>query len=412
MGFPKRIHHGIAATDLVHLQLGPRQVMGLSVVLRSPRFDDFEQWRAVRMRSQRFIEPFWVTSRSDWSSRHTRRRWIRECLEHRAAARAGAAVSLIVEVDGRLGGQVAISAVDHRARSGELGAWVDAKLAHAGVGGLASAMIVDHVMGYLGLDRVTAPVSTENAAARISVQRGGMRREAVMADSFDAGGRRRDHELWAVTREDIPPGGFTELWLANFTDTDSSTTTPVGRQPTTEHLFRHLPSSIIEIVRFHVGDRYCRWLERSHDVPPDPKPRGGVPVRLRVQPQSSGQQDRRAVTFAVIEDGEQVTVCGLSAYDPTTEASTLWVDVPDAASTMAVETAVASMLAYSFDVLGFLRVAATTMADDRRLAALLERAGLVREGTLRGYIDLQGRRGEHDLWAMTRSAWDRIGTPS
>jgi len=57
------------------------------------------------------------------------------------------------------------------------------------------------VFGTLGLRRVTAPICVDNAAAAKRAERVGMRREGTMTSFLDVGGRRRDHDMWAITSD-------------------------------------------------------------------------------------------------------------------------------------------------------------------------------------------------------------------
>ena len=51
----------------------------------------------------------------------------------------------------------------------------------------------------VGVQRITAPVCPGNEAAARTMRRAGTIREATMASFLDVGGRRRDHDLWAIT---------------------------------------------------------------------------------------------------------------------------------------------------------------------------------------------------------------------
>jgi ribosomal-protein-alanine N-acetyltransferase len=62
-------------------------------------------------------------------------------------------------------------------------------------------LLADHAFGSLGLRRVTAPVCVDNVAAALAVRHFGMRREGTMESYLDVGGRRKPHDLWAITAE-------------------------------------------------------------------------------------------------------------------------------------------------------------------------------------------------------------------
>src|SRR5882757_2269951 len=73
-------------------QLGPVTHGAHRVALRFPRLADAEAWRFLRLRDQRLIEPFWVTSTQCWAQRHTEHVWVEEVLSARKDARAGRAL--------------------------------------------------------------------------------------------------------------------------------------------------------------------------------------------------------------------------------------------------------------------------------------------------------------------------------
>jgi len=194
----RRIHLARRAPDL---HLGPVVVGGHEVALRSPRLSDAIAWREIRLRDQRLIEPYWVSSALNWPERHTETVWVDECLQSRKAARAGLALPMVVEIDGRFAGQCNLERIDVRTKTAELGIWLDARVTGKGVCSVLGVLLADYVFGTLGLRRVTAPICVDNAAAAKRAERVGMRREGTMASFLDVGGRRRDHDMWAITSD-------------------------------------------------------------------------------------------------------------------------------------------------------------------------------------------------------------------
>lgn len=183
------------------LLLGPVAQGERRVLLRSPRLSDASAWRTIRLRDRELIEPFWVSSGQPWTLRHTERAWVEEVLGARKDARAGRALSLVIEVDGRFSGQFHLANIDTWAHSGEIGVWLDSTLVGRGIILAAGTLLGDHLFGQLGLRRVTAPVCVDNLPASRLVKQFGMRREGTMASYLDVGGQRKDHDLWAITSE-------------------------------------------------------------------------------------------------------------------------------------------------------------------------------------------------------------------
>lgn len=192
------------------VRLGPTEVAGGQLVLRSPRMSDGARWRAIRLAERERLEPWWVSSALSWEQRHTEATWVSSWLATRRVARAGRVLPLVVEVDGELAGQCGLDWIDRFTGAGELGIWLDSAVGGRGIGAVAVALLVDYAFGVLGLHRVTAPVRTDNEAAARTMQRAGLTREGTMTAFLDVGGRPRDHDLWAVAADRVPAGGLVQ----------------------------------------------------------------------------------------------------------------------------------------------------------------------------------------------------------
>jgi [ribosomal protein S5]-alanine N-acetyltransferase len=78
---------------------------------------------------------------------------------------------------------------------------------HAGQGFMRAglAVVLARAFGELGLHRVEANIQPENAPSIRLVERLGFRREGFSPRYLKVGGRWRDHERWALLREDWRP---------------------------------------------------------------------------------------------------------------------------------------------------------------------------------------------------------------
>ncbi|NUS43132.1 MAG: GNAT family N-acetyltransferase [Mycobacteriaceae bacterium] len=381
--------------------LGPQPIGPSRVRLRPPRIDDFAYWRRIRLRDRTLIEPFWVSSELDWSARHTEKRWVRECLERWTQARARRELAMVIEVDGRFAGQCTLAAIDADSGQAELGVWVDAKESHRGIGVLAVAMLLDFAFGQLGLARVTAPISPDNRRAARSAELLGLVREAVMAEYFDAGGRRADHELWAVVRADVPADGYVRTWLARW---DSRTAAPesaepAGAQPVSRVVVAHVA------LRYAAGTarRALAGLRGPHRVTLSDPAWPGLTVHSRLRESLlawRGIRSRRGLVLTVSADGEfvgEARLFGLDMFDRNAQLHLRWgPTAPEPAATCATIL----VLHFAFDRLGLYRIAVAVPPDDQ-WSTLPAHAGLTFEGTMRAYRGPQGDREDHQLWAVT-----------
>ncbi|MFC8043198.1 GNAT family N-acetyltransferase [Nocardia sp. NPDC057353] len=104
----------------------------------------------------------------------------------------------------------------------------------------------------------------------------------------------------------------------------------------------------------------------------------------------------------VIEvDGQFAGQCELRIEPHDRRGETgIWLDAELAEPGTAV-VAGRLVMAYVFDTLGLVRVAAPVSVDNERAARLAARLGFVREGRMTGYLTVGGQRRDHDLWAIT-----------
>jgi RimJ/RimL family protein N-acetyltransferase len=288
---------------------------------------------------------------------------------HRPAAHRplGTGLSFVIEVDGRLVGQVGLSGVDRVAGTGELGIWADLRVARRDVATLAACAMVDHAVDRLGLDVVTAPVSTRNFSVALATAHIGMVAEATMRGYAHVGGVWQDHDLLTVLAADRPTGGF----LARRLAARGESARPLGVRPAPSP--DRLPSSRASRVALA---RYTASRLRG-----DLRARG---------PGSSAD--------AVLPGGVAAVDGGLRHLDRGRAAVEAYVGSPG--SVADATGAVRDLVAHAVESLGLHRVTAQAAPDDGLRAAAYAAAGLRREGTLRSRRRPDDTRGDVDLWAV------------
>ena len=128
--------------------------------------------------------------------------------------RAGRALVMCAEVDGRPVGQFSLSSVHRGALSqGSLGYWVSRDVAHMGVGSLCAALMIDLVIGELGLHRVEVNVRPENERSLGLCRKLGLREEGYKVRYMAINHRWADHVAFAIDAESLPEGGLVaSIW--------------------------------------------------------------------------------------------------------------------------------------------------------------------------------------------------------
>ncbi|MGW0247309.1 GNAT family N-acetyltransferase [Nocardia goodfellowii] len=425
--------HG--AVSLSRIRLGPARLHNVTVVLRPPRFDDYAQWRRIRLRDQRHIEPFWTSSPLDWSARHTGKLWVREVLDSRADARAGRRLGTVIEVDGRFAGQIELGSLC--AGTGELGIWVDARLARHGIGGLAVAMMLDFGFRRAGLHRITAPISPANKGTAAGAAALGMRREASMTGYFDVGGARRDHDLWAVLASDMPPEGATANWIARHAGSDpvpevaEKDVAALSRATVARATVRYFagralhsadplraptelrlrdpahPEVVVRTRRFSDWSRWrdSRLLARDRLAPATAASEWTarhqyshwIREYLRTR---AGLRSPGGLVLAVEVDGVYTGEARLFELDMFDRNARMfvWIEPP---RDEIRETVLRLLISQGFQTLGLCRIATAIEPEDTVAAEIAGRVGMIREGRMREFVAPTGRRADHDLWAIT-----------
>ncbi|MFE3442753.1 GNAT family N-acetyltransferase [Nocardia sp. NPDC059180] len=421
--------------DLSAIELGPVRLFGAAVLLRPPRMGDAAEWRRIRLRDRRLIEPFWYTSELDWAARHSDAQWVRELVTARTEARTGRRLACVIEIDGRLAGQCDLVSVDRRTRSAELSIWMDATLARHGFGGVAASLVLDFGFDRIGLERIVAPVAPDNVAASRGAADLGFVREARMARYFDVGGARSDHELWALTKAEVPPQGFTGEWIqraqARHPTRRVLTTVvpPSGESPEAITIFAvaaryglgriwhrfdpvRNPGTVSLSVRPGVTVRNLRWsdgaawrrYERMRSRTAASIPPASLCLRWahELWRSRTGLRSTHGIVFAIVADGSyagEAKLFGLDMFDRNAWMH-IWIDPAYAEDGLGI-TVTQRLLEYGFEQLGLYRIAMAIEDDDTESALAATRSGLVKEGTMRDYLGQRGTRADHALWAIT-----------
>lgn len=199
------------------IEAGPLRVRAGVVTLRPVRRRDGRQWSALRLDERAHLEPWEPTVDGRWNENNSPRAWPGIYSQLRRYARAGATIPAVIELDGRLCGQLTVGGIVRGAlHSGWIGYWVGRPFLGGGVATAALALGLDHALGPGALHRVDATVRPENEASRVVLERCGFRQEGVLERYLHVDGAWRDHLLLARTREEHGRGAVAALVDAGF----------------------------------------------------------------------------------------------------------------------------------------------------------------------------------------------------
>ena len=188
---------------------------GRRVELRPVKLGDGSSWSEIRIRDERHLIPWEPSTPGGWARRNSPAEWPGRWWLLRSAARRGAALPFAITVDGRLAGQVMIgNVVREPLLSAYVGYWCDARLNGLGVTTAAVALAVDHCVGGVGLHRLEATVRPENGPSLRVLAKLGFREEGLFRRYLDVDGAWRDHLCFALTAEELPPGGLVARLVA------------------------------------------------------------------------------------------------------------------------------------------------------------------------------------------------------
>jgi [ribosomal protein S5]-alanine N-acetyltransferase len=173
--------------------------------LRPPLLADFPEWASLRAQSRAHLQPYEPTwPEDDLTPRGYQRRL--RLLYEEARLDQGYAFFIVARADNKVLGGVSLTHVRRRAaQSAMLGYWMGER--HAGRGIMSGAVptLCRHAFADLRLQRVEAACLPDNAASIRVLEKSGFRLEGHARSYLSINGARRDHRLFGLLPEDLPP---------------------------------------------------------------------------------------------------------------------------------------------------------------------------------------------------------------
>ncbi|AOP54903.1 MULTISPECIES: GNAT family N-acetyltransferase [Brevibacterium] len=174
------------------------------IVLRPLHRRDENQWREVRRHNRDWLRPWDATLPIPGQQLPGFRTMVRM---YDKQAKRGQSVPLAIEVGGAFRGQLTVSSISWGSiLSGQIGYWIDSRVAGRGITPIAVAMAVDHCLFALGLHRIEINIRPENTASLRIVEKLGFRDEGLREKYMHIDGRWCDHRTFALVAEEVPQG--------------------------------------------------------------------------------------------------------------------------------------------------------------------------------------------------------------
>jgi len=198
------------------------------IVLRPLRQRDARAWRTVRADNADWLAPWEATHPDAGVPPPTFGQMVRAFAREARSARM---LPFAVDLDDRLVGQLTVSGIAWGSlRSGQIGYWVDRRVAGRGIIPTAVALAVDHCFFTMGLHRIEVNIRPENTASLRVVHKLGFRPEGLRRRYLHIDGAWRDHATFAITPEEIPEG-MMERWRRIRADLDAERSHAVPASP-------------------------------------------------------------------------------------------------------------------------------------------------------------------------------------
>jgi [ribosomal protein S5]-alanine N-acetyltransferase len=178
------------------------------VVLRPHRVRDARAWLEIRLRNDQWLRQWEMTDPESPHHPSSLKSYMGMLAAMRRDALLGHALSWAVTFGDELVGYMSVGSIEWGSeRTGRLGGWIDERFARHGIMTVATAMAVDHTFQSVGLHRIVASIRPENTVCRQGMEKY-FREEGLQVRQSYVDGAWRDHISYALTAEEVPPGGY------------------------------------------------------------------------------------------------------------------------------------------------------------------------------------------------------------
>lgn len=173
------------------------------VSVRPLRLRDWRELEDILQSERSWLEP-WEATVPGGSKQLDVKGMVRSLLRQH---RDGSAIAAIIEYRGKMVGQLNVANILYGSvSSGSIGYWVSEKYAGRGITPAAVALITDYMFIRMGIHRAEIAIRPENKSSLRVVEKLGFRHEGTKHRYIHIDGDWRDHEIFAITREEAKGG--------------------------------------------------------------------------------------------------------------------------------------------------------------------------------------------------------------
>lgn len=179
-------------------------LVGRRVVLRPLTPSHFREWREIRRRNSGWLTP-WEPARSPGMPDvvESRDAFAMRCSARERERQLGTAFGFGIFVDGRLAGEINLSAVQRGPfQSAYAGYWIDESYAGHAYTPEALVLLLRFAFEQLQLHRVQISIIPRNIRSRRVVEKLKIREEGLALRYLEINGVWEDHVRYAITAED------------------------------------------------------------------------------------------------------------------------------------------------------------------------------------------------------------------
>lgn len=182
------------------------------LILAPLRYTHRKQWFEVRRRNHDWLQPWEAT---DPTGTHQAMSYSAMVRAHNRDGAAGVSYPWAIftksgpdQKHQLVGQMIAAPVLWGSMRTTTLGYWVDQAHAGQNIVPRSVALASDYLLTRVGLHRIEINIVPDNAASIRVVEKLALRSEGIRKDYIHINGTWRDHESFAITRDELPPGGL------------------------------------------------------------------------------------------------------------------------------------------------------------------------------------------------------------